>query len=122
MDDQNSVLEQEARTVQEILDAADGSTTSSVTDAELVLLDRASGNKLFLHRIMNVRTADGIVSKITDTLICRSCNAIISHQASVRCPPCRATPCVGCAGQLQECKACKDAEWWPRFWMWLCSV
>ena len=39
-----------------------------------------------------------------------------------RCNHCRATTCVSCAGILQECKACQRAQWWPRFWTWLCSV
>jgi hypothetical protein len=122
VNDQNSFVEQEARTVQEIFDVADGTTTTATTDAELVLLDRATGSKLFLHRIPQLRTADGVTTKITDALICRSCNTFISHYASTRCTHCRATTCVSCAGTLQECKACQKAQWWPRFWTWLCSA
>ena len=122
MPDPTSVLEQESRTVQEILDAADGDITTSVTDAELVLVNRATGSKLFLRRNSKIRTADGTVAAITDTLTCRSCKSIISHQASTRCTHCRAITCISCGGQLQECKACSAARWWPRFWMWLCSA
>ena len=122
MNDQNSFVQQETRTVQVIFDTADGTTTTATTDEELVLLDRETGSKLFLHRIPHVRTGDGTVTKITDTLFCRSCNTTISHHASTRCTHCRATTCVSCAGQLHECKACQNAQWWPRFWVWLCSV
>ena len=87
MPDPTSVLEQESRTVQEILDAADGDITTSVTDAELVLVNRATGSKLFLRRNSKIRTADGTVAAITDTLTCRSCKSIISHQASTLSMP-----------------------------------
>ena len=122
MPDPTSVLEQESRTVQEIFDAADGTITASTTDAELVLLDPTTGRKLFLRRNAKIRTADGTIAPITETLVCRSCNAIISTHASTRCTHCRAITCVSCGGQLQECKDCKHAQWWPRFWLWLCSA
>ena len=122
MPDPTSVLEQESRTVQEILDAADGNITTSVTDAELVLVNRATGSKLFLRRNSKIRTADGIIASITDTFLCRSCSAVISRQARTRCAHCCAVTCVSCAGPLQECKACAAAKWWPRFWVWLCSA
>jgi len=120
--DQNSFVEQEARTVQEIFDAADGTSTSSIEEVELVLLDRDSGSKRFLHRKNKIRTADGSVVPITDAFVCRSCKALISHDATVRCTHCRATTCVSCAGPLRECTACQKALWWPRFWAWLCSA
>ncbi len=122
MSDPNSFVEQESRTVQEIFDFANRTTLSATSDAELVLLDRATGSKLFLHRIPQVRTADGVLCKMTDVLVCRSCDAMISQRACVRCTHCRATTCVSCAGHLQECTACQRAQWWPRFWTWLCSV
>ena len=122
MNDNNNFVEQEAITIQEIFDVATGETLRATSDAELVLLDPATGAKRFLHRIPQLRTADGIITNITDSLVCRSCNTIISQQASVRCTRCRATTCVSCAGPLQECTACQKQLWWPRFWQWLCSV
>ena len=122
MNDQNSFVEQEIRTVQEIFDTDDGSHTTSVEDAEFVVLDRTTGSKVVLRRKSKLRTADGSIVGITEAIVCRSCRAFVRHDASTRCNHRRATTCVSCAGILQECKASQRAQWWPRFWTWLCSV
>lgn len=113
------IIEQEAQTLGEIIDLANGTKQLVPVSVERVMIDPTTGARQFTSQTYSLRLADGVILPANESLACRSCQALISKYAATRCQTCRTTICHGCAGSLGLCKTCKDATFWDRFWAWL---
>jgi hypothetical protein len=113
------LVESRHQTITAITDTLTGNITTALLATETVTINPLTGTKTYTLMTGLVRTADGNIVKPDAVNVCRSCQAIISTNATKHCTTCKVTLCASCAGTPEQCRHCWWKEQRRRFGKWL---